>query len=42
MFDMVEVEFGCCLYVVCEGFKEVLFVLYDVGVFGIYIDGWWV
>ncbi|MEO1042230.1 MAG: alpha/beta hydrolase [Pseudomonadota bacterium] len=41
-YEMVEVENGRRLHVVCEGPVGAPFVLYDAGAFGIYTDGWWV
>jgi len=41
-FDMVEINDGRRLHVLCEGPADAPFVLYDAGAFGIYADGWWI
>lgn len=41
-FDLVEVEPGRRLHVVCEGPAQARPVIYDAGAFGVYADGWWI
>ena len=41
-YDMIPVEDGRRLHVICEGPVGAPFVLYDAGAFGIYTDGWWI
>lgn len=40
--EMIDIEDGRRLHVLCEGEPGAPFVLYDAGAFGIYADGWWI